>query len=87
MPTTWPEDLFEFAFVPETDAQLKLLAEEAESEDWAHHYTSSEHPFPVLYNYIRYTYRRVAECQAHSFVHGTLPHCLRSDGFPRLVMN
>lgn len=58
---TWPNDLFEFAFIPETDGQLDLLAKEAEPEDWDYHNTPSDHPYPVLYNYIRYTYRRVAE--------------------------
>jgi len=57
----WPDDLFDFAYVPEIDAQLQTLAEEAEPEDWGYQYTESEHPYPVLYNYIRYTYRRVAE--------------------------
>ncbi len=33
--TEWPDDLFEFAFVPEADTKLKELAEEAEPEDWA----------------------------------------------------
>jgi hypothetical protein len=58
---TWPEDLFQFAFVPDTDSQLKALAEEAEPEDWGYQYTQSDHPYPILYNYVRYTYRRVAE--------------------------
>ena len=52
---TWPEDLFQFAFVPDTDSQLKALAEEAEPEDWGYQYTQSDHPYPILYNYVRYT--------------------------------
>lgn len=61
MTTPWPEDFFDFAFVPALDEQLENLAGTAEPEDWRYHHTASEHPFPVLFNYIRYTYRRIAE--------------------------
>jgi hypothetical protein len=57
----WPEDFFEFAFIPNMDASLQDLAEESEPEDWSYQNTSSDHPLPVLYNYIRYTYRKVSE--------------------------
>jgi len=57
----WPPDLFDFAFVPEVDEQLQQLADLAEKEDWVYHYAASDHPYPILYNYVRYTYRRVAE--------------------------
>lgn len=57
----WPEDLFDFAFVPEVDEQLGKLVQLAEQEDWAYHYASSDHPYPILYNYVRYTYRKVGE--------------------------
>jgi Domain of unknown function (DUF3825) len=50
-----------FRVYTDTDAQLKLLAEEAEVEDWSYHFIPSEHPYPVLFNFIRYTYRRVAD--------------------------
>jgi hypothetical protein len=58
---TWPEELFDFAWFPEIDDRLQELAGEAEAEDWEYHNTSSDHPYPILYNYIRYTYRRLAE--------------------------
>jgi len=58
---TWPEDLFDFAYLPEIEAHLQQLDSMAEDEDWEYHFTECEHPFPVLYNHIRYTYRRVAE--------------------------
>ena len=58
---TWPEDLFEFAFLPDTDARLADLAAEAEPEDWEYHNTPSDHNHPILFNYVRYTYRRIAE--------------------------
>ena len=57
----WPEHLFDFAYIPEMDGQLQALSELAENEDWNYHHTPSEHPYPVLYNYIHSTYRRVAE--------------------------
>lgn len=57
----WPENLFDFAFVYAPNERLHELAEAAEDEDWTYQRTQSEHPFPVLYNYVRYTYRRVAE--------------------------
>jgi len=57
----WPDDLLEFAWVPEVDNQLDELAKNVEDEDWGYHFTNSEHHFPILYNYIRYTYKRVAE--------------------------
>src|SRR6266852_8214646 len=59
---TGPEDLFQFAFVPEPNDRLAELAQQvAEDEDWDYHNTPTQHPRPILYNYIRYTYRRVAE--------------------------
>lgn len=57
----WPEDFFDFAFIPNMDASLQDLAGESEPEDWSYQNTSSDHPLPVLYNYIRYTYRKVSE--------------------------
>lgn len=54
------EDFFDFAFVPDIDASLQELATEAEPEDWNYQNTVSN-PLPILYNYIRYTYRKVAD--------------------------
>ena len=59
--TEWPDDLFDFAFVPDLDTRLTELAEKAEPEDWEYQYTETEHSHPVLFNFIRYTYRRIAE--------------------------
>jgi|SRR5271165_3377316 len=58
---TWPEDLFDFAYLPDFNNQLAELADAAEDEDWAYHNTQSSYPTPILYNYVRYTYRRLAE--------------------------
>jgi len=57
----WPEDLFEFAYIPDFDGKLVDLKALAEDEDWSYHHTSSDRPNPILFNYIRYSYRRVAE--------------------------
>ena len=57
----WPEDLFEFAWFPNREDQLQQLADLAEEEDWQYQYTCNEHEFPILFNYLRYTYRRLAE--------------------------
>jgi len=59
--TPWPEDLFAFAFVPDMLDNLKKLVDLSEPEDWSYHNTESDKPYPILYNYIRYTYRRIAE--------------------------
>lgn len=61
MTETWPEDLLDFAFIPAIDEKLQSLAELAEHEDWDYYNTPSDHKFPILYNYIRYSYRRLAE--------------------------
>jgi hypothetical protein len=52
---TWPEDLFQFAFVPEPNDRMAELAELSEEEDWDYHNTPTPHPRPILYNYVRYT--------------------------------
>lgn len=61
MSSLWPEDFFEFAFVPDVEQQLADLAKLAEGEDWEYHHAPSVRPLPILFNYIRYTYRRIAE--------------------------
>ena len=59
--STWPDDYYAFAYFPDPDSQLKRLADEVETEDWSYQHTDSEHPYPVLFNYVRFTYKRVAE--------------------------
>lgn len=58
---TWPNELFDFAWIPDINEKLQELKEKAENEDWSYHYTPSDYPLPILYNYIRYTYRRIAD--------------------------
>jgi hypothetical protein len=57
----WPEDFFDFAFVAAANDRLAQLAALAESEHWTYQHLASEYPYPVLFNYVRYSYRRVAE--------------------------
>ncbi|MBD2425894.1 DUF3825 domain-containing protein [Phormidium sp. FACHB-1136] len=59
----WPEELFDFAYFPNINELLQELAEEAEPEDWEYKNTSSHggYELPILFNYIKYTYRKLAE--------------------------
>jgi hypothetical protein len=58
---TFPEMLFDFAFVSEMNSRLQLLSEMAEPEDWDYKYTQAGRPKPILYNYITRTYSRLSE--------------------------
>jgi hypothetical protein len=57
----WKEELFDFAFIPVIKDRLEELAEMAETEDWEYQHVESEYPKSILYNYLRFSYRRVAE--------------------------
>ena len=59
--STWPQGLFQFGWFQERPERLQELVEIAEPEDWSYQHTPTEHSHPVLYNYVRYTYRRVTE--------------------------
>ena len=59
--STWPEDFFQFAYIPDVTDRLDELAVAAEPEDLEYHNAPSQYPHPILYNYVRYTYRRLAE--------------------------
>ena len=59
--STWPDDLFQFAYLRDWNEELKILAELAEEEDWAFHHSHNTSAHPVLSNYIKYTYKRLAE--------------------------
>jgi hypothetical protein len=54
--------LFAFAYVPLPD-RLEQLAEIAEDEpgDWQYRHTSSGYDRPILYSYLKYTFKRVLE--------------------------
>ena len=68
--TSWPENLISstksevkgFAWFPNTfEITFDDLASVAEKEDWDYHFTQTSYRKPILFNYIKYTYKRVAE--------------------------
>lgn len=60
-PYDLPDAFIDFALMPEFDDNIEFLAGLAEPEDWDYKNTPSTESKPILRNYIRYTYRRVAE--------------------------
>ena len=58
---SWPADFYEFAYFPQRDERIRDLAQAAESENWTYQHTESEYPYPILLNYVKYTYKRIAE--------------------------
>lgn len=60
---TWPSDLFEFAFIHNFDERLDDLDSLAEDEVWDYQATPNPRHKPILFNYVRYTYARLAEEQ------------------------
>lgn len=59
--TVWPEDLFEFSFISNTDGRIQDLAELCENEQWNYASTATHRPNPILFNYLRYTFSRLSE--------------------------
>lgn len=57
----WPDELFQLVFMPHKRDKLEALDALAEDEDWEYRHTASDYERPILYNYLRYTYRRIAE--------------------------
>lgn len=60
-PYDLPASFYEFAFMPKFDDNIDYLASLAESEDWDYHNTPTTESKPVLRNYVKYTYQRIAE--------------------------
>ena len=56
-----PDDLFEYAMIPGPSDVVDRLASIAEPEDWEYQHTSSDKSKPILYNYLRYAYRKIAQ--------------------------
>jgi hypothetical protein len=56
----FPDSLGELVFFPHMDEKLDALALIAEPENWDYQNTQSEHNKPILFNYLRYTYSRLA---------------------------
>lgn len=57
----WPESFYDLVFMPRMNDHLDELAELAEPEEWDYRHTATGYHKPILYNYIRYTYQRLAE--------------------------
>lgn len=60
-PYDFPADFYEFAFMPKFDENIEYLKGMAETEDWEYQSTPVNNPHPILRNYIKYTYQRIAE--------------------------
>ena len=60
-PYEFPENFYDFAFMPRFEEHLDTLASMAEPEEWNYQNTPSDRPKPILRNYLRYTYKRIAE--------------------------
>ena len=56
-----PDSFINFALMPKFDDNIEFLAALAEPEEWDYKNTQFTEPKPILRNYIRYTYRRIAE--------------------------
>jgi hypothetical protein len=57
----WPEELYDLIFIPHINDRLDALAGLAEPEEWDYRRTETDHHKPILFNYLRYTYRQLAE--------------------------
>lgn len=57
----WPDNFHDLIFLPRIDEHIDGLAAMAEPEGWAYEHSEADHRKPILYNYIKYTYKRLAE--------------------------
>jgi len=56
-----PEDLFDFAYIPNFHTTIEKLSQMAEDEDWGYHVLPSiDTNYPILENYTKHTYQRIA---------------------------
>lgn len=62
-----PEEFIDFAFMPKFDENIRQLKLIAEDEDWAYQNTPTDSEYPILENFIKYTYKRIAEEKKVSF--------------------
>jgi Domain of unknown function (DUF3825) len=60
-PYDLPESFIDFALMPKFDENIDFLAGLSEPEDWDYKNTFSNESKPILRNYIKYTYKRIAE--------------------------
>lgn len=57
----FPEDFYDFAFMPKFEDNIELLKGMVEAEDWNYKNTQTQQANPLLKNYVKYTYKRIAE--------------------------
>ena len=55
------EHLHQFAFIPKFEDNVEYLAGFAEEEDWQYHNATSTSKYPILENYLKYTYKKISE--------------------------
>lgn len=60
-PYDLPDSFSQFVLMPKFEDNIETLASLAELEDWDYKNTPSPMSKPILRNYVRYTYRRIAE--------------------------
>jgi hypothetical protein len=60
-PYDFTSDFYDFCFMPKFDENIEYLNGLAEPEDWEYKNSPSNYQHPILRNYIKYTYQRVAE--------------------------
>nr|WP_293300028.1 DUF3825 domain-containing protein [Allomuricauda sp.] len=73
-----PEHLHQFAFLPKFSENIEFLAGFCEEEDWKYHNTESDSEFPILENYLKYTYKRLAEERKISYSNEGKHCCLNT---------
>ncbi len=60
-PYDFPSDFYDFGFMPKFPENIESLQVLAEPEDWGYQNTTVGEAHPILRNYIKYTYQRIAE--------------------------
>jgi hypothetical protein len=60
-PYDLPESFYDFAMMPKFEQNIVELANLAEPEEWNYKVTPQPYANPILQNYVKYTYRRIAE--------------------------
>jgi hypothetical protein len=57
-----PTDIFDYAYIYNYEQKIEFLADNiAEGEQWHYEHTPTDVRYPILSNYIKQTYKRVAE--------------------------
>jgi hypothetical protein len=77
-PYSLPDLLHEFALIPNMNDKVEELAAIAEPEDWEYQTSASDSPKPVLRNYLKYTYKRIAEEKKVSVSHDEEHACVNT---------